>query len=73
MDKSGPAFPNSESQKVVYGGGKGMSLRQWYAGKALQGFCSGANPTKRELDDRASMIAEGCYKLADAMLTEGTK
>ena len=48
---------------------EGMSLRDYFASKALQGYCS--NPTK-DLD-RDEKLAEWSYRLADAMLQERAK
>ena len=47
----------------------GMSLRDWFAGMALQGITSACN----EAADAAALktpIAEDAYLLADAMLAE---
>ena len=48
----GPAFPrpagkNGYPQLGYEDGNRGMTLRQWYAGMALQGFCAnlGCNET----------------------------
>lgn len=61
-----PAFPNGPSGMSIhyddghvehqYPGCEGMSLRQWYIGKALQGFC--ANP------DLMHHVSEGIARLA---------
>lgn len=91
MDRSQdrPAFPACNEANV--NGTMGMTLRQWYAGQALQGFL--ADGSQRlvahalELDDnfniiqdtnaKASvantLIAEGCFALADAMIAESEK
>ena len=55
----GPAFPNEF--------GCGMTLRDWYAGMALQGELanSGEEPWS---DDNELMCARRCYAFADAML-----
>ena len=50
----------------------GMSLRDWFAGQALQGWTAAA-PTIRGkaitmTQDHAETIAEGCYRYADAMI-----
>lgn len=62
----GPAFPVWE----LNGSGKaemtdfGMSLRDYFAAKALQGICA-SNPSEEWTDER---IADDAYRLADAML-----
>ena len=54
-EKWEPAFP-------MYGVDDGMSLRDYFAAKAMQGFCSNPN-LKPDL-----IISEQAYKVADAML-----
>lgn len=67
----GPAFPVQES--VMSGGSpvpacSGMSLRDWFAGVAMQGII--ANPTNRGSTRQVSFMA---YATADAMLAEREK
>lgn len=59
----GTAFPiiHPDGMGVQY---FGMSLRDYFAAKALQGFCADPNTAG---DKRADIVAE-CYELADAML-----
>ena len=45
----------------------GMSLRDYFAAKAIQGFCSRTAPMTYEL------LAEQSYRMADAMLRERDK
>ena len=67
----GPAFPeqvlmsaDGELQcSAAYGFSPGMSLRDWFAGVALQGLLS--DPT---LENTVDDYAESAYSLADAML-----
>jgi hypothetical protein len=49
-----------------------MSLRDWFAGMALQGYLAGRNnnPERETLIDRA---VKSCYQYADAMLAARTK
>ena len=73
-EDGGPAFPVMEQYDV---GGRrldspGMTLRDYFAAAALQGWIHGyvevnARPMPR------SEIARGCYDLADAMLAERNK
>lgn len=70
----GPAFPCEVQvpidQEIVCLPGdivklQGMSLRDWFAGKALVGLlASPDNPIS------STAMAQACYKLADAMLHE---
>lgn len=59
----GPAFPH-----VLYQGGEGMKLRDWFAGHALSGLLA-ADPEVRG-DDHAFLkaVAVGAYAYADAMI-----
>ena len=57
----GPAFPHIDSGCGRFE--EGMTLRDYFAAKALQGLVAG--PLK-SID--TSMIATDCYVLADAML-----
>ena len=71
----GPAFPqqafiNTNGQVVTaddyFPDASGMSLRDWFAGMALQGIASIKEDRPTVL--RASTIALDCYHIADAML-----
>lgn len=55
----GPAFPNEHTS--------GMSLRDYFAAKAMQGILS----TNKEAE--AINLAENAYFMADAMLKEREK
>lgn len=67
-NNGGPAFPESgERGKSV--GGEGMTLRDYFAAKAMQGFCT--RPPEDVADMR--LVAEQAYELADAMLAERDK
>jgi hypothetical protein len=65
-DTGGPAFPH-------YGGagwmGPGMTLRDYFAAKAMQGLLSARNPLVTNIGG----IAEAAYEMADAMLAERSK
>jgi hypothetical protein len=63
----GPAFP---VQDVGVHGDFGMSLRDWFAGMALQGWMANNNlgpihPAENELHD---YIARQSYAIAEAMI-----
>jgi len=62
-DNGGPAFPSIQGQMASYAG---MSLRDWFAGQALAGFC--ADP-----DMKSAHMPSMAYELADAMLAEREK
>ena len=63
----GPAFPDHplEHPNYWHQGNPGMSLRDWFAGKALAVVTAAADYTKGPCD---AAIAERAYAIADAML-----
>ena len=65
-DTGGPAFPH-------YGGagwmGPGMTLRDYFAAKAMQGMFAGRNGSVLTASDWATQA----YIIADAMLAERSK
>ena len=64
----GPAYPTSNYQKMVplsTGYSEGMTLRDYFAAKAMQGLLAGLTPTTVWSQDEA---AETAYNVADAML-----
>jgi hypothetical protein len=71
----GPAFPTVDSNRAEDYGTYGMTLRDYFAAKAMQGYL--ANPWQaKELDDTGDssaeqmrIVAEISYAMADAMLT----
>lgn len=73
-DNGGPAFPvrehYNESQGVyVQYASDGMTLRDYFAAKALSGLCADGSTAGTKAVD---LVAE-CYQLADAMLAERAK
>lgn len=82
VDNGGPAFPVPPDQLFEIGdrsqwlsANPGMSLRDWFAGQALQGWLasypeSGFHPVKSgNLDE----VASEAYAMADAMLRARSK
>lgn len=73
----GPAFPKLRSlnnckpgEKIATYTSDGMTLRDYFAAKALQGYLANGEPV-----EFATKIAEDAYAMADAMLRarEGVK
>ena len=60
-DTGGPAFPTMEDD--------GITLRDYFAAKVLQGFCAAPDFTW----DDEERLAKRCYEFADAMLAERDK
>ena len=77
----GPAFqklsirhvdgrPREEDQMSVT---EGMSLRQWYAGMALQGMCVMYATSLPASQWDLKQLSQDCFSIADAMIAEGEK
>ena len=68
----GPAFPTKNYaaiQPLAEGYSEGMTLRDWFAGMAMQGLL--ACPVQPQ--SGPDMYARDAYTLADAMLKERSK
>lgn len=63
----GPAFPTLADNGHEMNQ-DGMSLRDWFAGKAMQSLILAARDAK-DID----MLSAGAYQIADAMLEERNK
>jgi hypothetical protein len=61
IDDGGPAFPIPYGQ-VMSEDGKGMTLRDWFAGQALAGLLANGGAVSWEDD------ATNAYTVADAMI-----
>ena len=59
----GPAFPAHHCDLAE--GEHGMTLRDWFAAKAMQGMLSG-----KLINTKTAVIAQDCYAMADAMLKQ---
>lgn len=74
LETGGSAFPTSiatDSDGRVHYGEPGMTLRQWYAGKALAGLLA-ADVTLSD-PSRRGRAARDAFALADAMIAEAAK
>ena len=63
-DNGGPAFPCELSTRF-----QGMTLRDYFAAKAMQGMIAAVGYHRGEVD----FMAESAYDCADAMLKERAK
>lgn len=68
IDDGGPAFPCpvefDPNGQLVSHGSFGMTLRDWFAGMALQGRATRlGNP-----HEHRDLLASDCYDIADAMI-----
>jgi len=73
----GPAFPVegmelAESIGMIRNLHLGMSLRDWFAGQALEGELASQSPGNEWIDGTKSLnsLAKRCGRIADAMLKE---
>ena len=64
-DNGGPAFPSENPLEFV----TGMTLRDYFAAKAMQGMIAAVGYHRGEVD----FMAESAYDCADAMLLERDK
>jgi len=68
MESRDTAFPYTGSS----GHQRGMSIRWWFAGMALQGILA-AGDYKPWSSQDSSVIAKSAFDLADKMIEEGNK
>lgn len=78
-DTSGSAFPSKrfafndeERDTMGYCAEQGMTLRDYFAGKALEGILAGIK-NKQDIRNNYHRAADEAYGYADAMLTERLK
>jgi hypothetical protein len=57
--------PNYEPREMVH---PGMTLRDWFAGQALAGFCQHTIPQLPMPDADLQKLVTSCYEVGDAML-----
>ena len=69
-----PAFPPSLSHSPMgdLDHEHGMELRDYFAGQALMGFCSGFNGGRGDVDWFRQIGAPAAYKVAEAMIEART-
>ena len=80
INDGGPAFPFDSTIPCSCGKslertgefGRGMTLRDWFAGKALQGYMAGllSNPETFIPDLKSDQMTKTVYVIADSMLKE---
>lgn len=62
----GPAFPFIIQDEEAIIAHTGMTLRDWFAGRAMIALMDGIAPTERNME----LNAIAAFKMADAMLAE---
>lgn len=68
-DNGGPAFPHNIVDDALHY--KGMTLRDYFAAKAMQGCWANTGPDYGA--GNAAITAKWAYQMADAMLAERAK
>jgi hypothetical protein len=66
INDGGSAFPNDVAMKTMERGG--MTLRDYFAAKALQGFCAYGALSNPDHGHTVDDVVEDAYTAADAML-----
>ena len=72
INDGGPAFPRDHRHE----GHNGMTLRDWFAGQALQQFVGERDHqvwAHQRFDEARQTIAKAAYSIADAMLAARSK
>lgn len=64
------ARPHSQDAEYIHHAQPGMTLRDYYAGQAMQGMLSNPKLHEQILKAGQSWIEESAWKVADAMLKE---
>lgn len=64
-----PAFPVAASEYGGHGACFGLTIRDYFAAKALQGICAHPDTWGRQVNE----VAQVAYELADAMLAARVK
>ena len=72
MNDGGSAFPKANDTDRAYGGNDGMSLRDYFAAKAMQSLLDKFIETLKDPQQKERIIAIA-YAIADAMLKEREK
>ena len=69
----GPAFPLQSIGPDFAPGYSGMTLRDWFAGKAMQGLIASPRGTPNGEDATTGYYAMAAYAMADSMIAEREK
>ena len=66
--KNQSAFPWTADDGEKIQGERGMTLRDYFAAKAMQGFCTTVDVSDPDYHELWEPIAQESYEIADAML-----
>ena len=67
-ETGGPAFPGLHPSKECRYQDAGMTLRDYFAAKAMQGMLAANGDSNGYLEYEEKTVAANAYRLADAML-----
>lgn len=67
-ETGGPAFPGLHPSKECHYQDAGMTLRDYFAAKAMQGMLAANGDSNGYLEYEEKTVAANAYRLADAML-----
>jgi hypothetical protein len=68
----GPAFPTADANYETKYAGAGLSVRDYFAAKAMQGLLASNAPMTSAVKGTA-LVSQAAYLMADAMLEERSK
>ncbi len=75
-DNGGPAFPSEEpsftDRQDILGYYPGMTLRDYFAAKAMHGFITNFDTRRSDIID-VPELSRSAYYVADAMISERNK
>lgn len=72
LEQGGPAFPNPANEGRGCDAWDGMTLRDYFAARALQAIVNAAALSAKEEKANPRLWAQTAYALADAMLEART-
>lgn len=73
MSNNPQAFPGGTPSRWDGQIAGGMTLRDWFAGHAMNSLMSARTGLEMDLDQARSLLAKAAYMFADAMLAERGK
>ena len=71
IDDGGYVYPTVHGETWAHN--KGITLRNWLAGMAMQGIVMNPDWTMDALEDACKLVADNAYKYADAIIAQGRK
>lgn len=70
----GVVMPDGRGEEMQQGAYEGMTLRDYFAAKAMQGLCvEGGKGSIADVLDHMELVAAISFRMADAMILERAK